>query len=103
VEAFVAGSPLVFAAKAAKDVCLRVHFAFRGSSSLQATYVIDRGTLQIEPGRTGDPDLSVDADADTWLAITRGEKNPVWAVLTRKLRIKGSVRHLETFRRCFPV
>ena len=103
VEAFVAGSPLVFAAKAAKDVSLRVHFAFRGSSSLQATYVIDHGTLQIEPGRSGDPDLSVDADADTWLAITRGEKNPVWAVLTRKLRIKGAVRDLKTFQRCFPV
>ncbi|MFM8598334.1 MAG: SCP2 sterol-binding domain-containing protein [Mycobacterium sp.] len=103
VEAFVAGSPLVFAARAAKDVTLRVHFAFRGSSSLQATYVIDRGTLQIESGRAGDPDLSVDADADTWLAITRGEKNPVWAALTGKVRIKGPVRHLQTFRRCFPV
>jgi putative sterol carrier protein len=45
----------------------------------------------------------VDADADTWLAITRGEKNPVWAVLTRKLRIKGAVRDLKTFQRCFPV
>ena len=94
---------MVFAAKAAKDVALRVHFAFRGSSSLQAAYVIDHGTLQIEPGRSGDPDLSVDADADTWLAITRGEKNPVWAVLTRKLRIKGAVRDLKTFQRCFPV
>ena len=103
VEAFVAGSPLVFAAKAAADVNLRVYFAFRGSSALQATYVIDRGTLQIEAGRVGDPDLSVDADAETWLAITRGEKNPVWAALTRKVRIRGPVRHLKTFRRCFPV
>ncbi|MCX6479017.1 MAG: SCP2 sterol-binding domain-containing protein [Mycobacterium sp.] len=103
VEAFVAGSPLVFAAKAAKDVVLRVHFAFRGSSSLEVTYVIDHGTLRIEEGRTGEPDLSVKADADTWLAIASGEKNPLWAVLSGKLRITGSRRHFDTFKRCFPL
>ena len=42
-------------------------------------------------------------DAATWLAITRGEKNPAWAVLKRKVRIRGPVRHPKTFQRCFPV
>jgi len=103
VEGFVAGSPLVFASKAASDVKLRAHFAFRGASSLAVTYVIDHGTLQIEEGRTGTPDISVDVDSETWLGIVSGRNNPVWAVVTRKMRVKGNIRHLETFQRCFPV
>lgn len=103
VEAFVAGSPLVFSPRAAKGVKLRAHFIFRGDSDLKVTYVIDEEQLHLDEGLTGTPDVAVDVDAQTWVGITRGEINPVWAVVTRKLRVKGPIKNLKTFQQCFPI
>jgi len=102
IEAFVAASPLVFASQAAKELELRVWFRFRGESTLEVTYAIERGTLEVLDGHVGRWDLLVDVDAATWLGIVRGEKNPVWAVLTRKMRVRGGIGRLKRFRECFP-
>ena len=50
----------------------------------------------------GRPDMHVTADAQTWLGFLAKEKNLVWALLTRKIRIKGSPKLLIAFGKCFP-
>jgi putative sterol carrier protein len=47
-------------------------------------------------------DLEVTTDSDTWLGFIAKERNLVWALLHRKIRIKGSPRLLLAFGKCFP-
>ena len=47
-------------------------------------------------------DVTVDADGATWLEFLRGERGIVGALLTRKIKVHGSVALLRAFGRCFP-
>ena len=58
--------------------------------------------LQVDEGHVGKADLLVTADARTWLGFLRKERNLVWALLTRRIRMKGSPRLLLAFGKCFP-
>ena len=50
----------------------------------------------------GQSDLVVKADSKTWIGFLRKERNIVLANLTRKIRIKGDIRLLLKFAKCFP-
>ena len=58
--------------------------------------------MQVEPGHVGEADLRVTADSETWLGLPGEGAEPAWALLRRKIRIKGSPRLLVAFGRCFP-
>ncbi|MFQ5931279.1 MAG: 2Fe-2S iron-sulfur cluster-binding protein, partial [Nitrospiraceae bacterium] len=53
-------------------------------------------------GHVGVPNLRVTADTRTWLGFLAKERNLVWALLTRKIRLKGSPKLLVAFGKCFP-
>jgi len=53
-------------------------------------------------GHQGKADLRVTADSDTWLRVLRKETSLPWALLRRRVRLKGSPRLLLAFGRCFP-
>jgi hypothetical protein len=42
------------------------------------------------------------ADAETWLGFLAKEKNLLWALLTRKIQVRGNPKWLLAFKRCFP-
>ena len=42
------------------------------------------------------------ADAATWLGFLRKEKSIVWAIIRRKVRVRGGIHLLKAFGRCFP-
>ncbi|MGO9047700.1 MAG: SCP2 sterol-binding domain-containing protein [Xanthobacteraceae bacterium] len=67
-----------------------------------ATIDIRDRTLKVTNGHAGEPDLRVIADSDTWLRFLRKETSLPWALLRRRIRIKGSPRLLVAFGRCFP-
>ena len=46
--------------------------------------------------------LRVTTDTKTWLGFWAKEKNLVWALLRRKIRLKGSPKLLIAFGKCFP-
>jgi putative sterol carrier protein len=46
----------------------------------------------VADGHEGKPDLSMTADSETWLRFPRKEANLPWALLRRRIRIKGSPR-----------
>lgn len=99
---FVRSLPLVFQAGKAKELTARYHFRFTGRESVEATVVIDKGQLLVEDGLQGEPDLVLTADTDTWLGFLAKERNLVWAVMRGKLSVKGPLRLLKAFARCFP-
>ena len=78
------------------------HFTFTGVEERKATIVIHNKKINVEEGLIGEPDLRVTADTKTWLGFLAKEKNLVWALLRRKIRLTGSPKLLIAFGKCFP-
>ena len=78
------------------------HFTFTGDEQRQATIVIRGKKIRVEEGHVGRPDLHVTTDSQTWIGFLRKEKSVVWALLRRKIRLKGPLKLLLAFGKCFP-
>jgi Fe-S-cluster-containing hydrogenase component 2 len=102
IRGFLRGLPFVFQRGRSEGLNLTYHFTFTGHEELKATVVIQNKTLQVSEGHSGTPNLRFIADSQTWLRFLRKEANLAWALLRRKIRIKGSPRLLLAFGRCFP-
>ena len=102
IQGFLEGLPLVFQRNKATNLNVAYHFTFTGMEKSESTVLIRNKELQIKEGHTGKADLHLIADSQTWLKFLAKEKNIVWALLTRKTRLKGSPKLLLAFGRCFP-
>ncbi len=67
-----------------------------------ATVTIRDQTLEVQDGLHGTPDCAITADADIWCGFLRKEKSIVWAIVRRKVRVKGPLKLLTAFGKCFP-
>jgi epoxyqueuosine reductase QueG len=101
-QAFFGALPLVFQRGPAKGWRATFHFELTGEHPVQATVRIDDGTLAVETGLVGDADVRASADGALWLAIVGKTRNPVFAVLTGRLKIRGERALLDRFAACFP-
>ena len=102
IRGFLEGLPLVFQRDQAAGLDSTYHFTFTGREECKATVVIRNKTLQVSDDHAGNADLHVVADTHTWLGFLAKQRSIVWALLRRKIRIKGSPRLLLAFGRCFP-
>jgi hypothetical protein len=102
IQRFLSGLALTFQPGKAAKLNAVYHFTFTGKEEKQATVTIRNGTLQIQDGHLGKADLRVTADSETWLGFLAKERNLVWALLRRRIRIHGSPRLLVAFGKCFP-
>ncbi len=102
IRGFVSGLPLLFQKGKAKGLDATYHFHFTGNEPLKATVIIRNQALSVEDGHHGKPDLRVQADADTWLRFLSKETNIVWALVRRRIRLRGSPKLLLAFAKCFP-
>lgn len=103
IAALLQGMPLSFQRQAAGNLDATYHFAFTGDEAVEATVVIRSGTITIASGLQGQPNIRVTADAATWLGFLAKEKNLPWALLTRRIKLRGNPKWLLAFKRCFPV
>jgi ferredoxin len=78
------------------------HFVFTGNESAESTVTIRDGKLAVEKGLLGKPSIKIVADSETWLGFLAGERNLLWALLTRRIRLQGNPKWLLAFKRCFP-
>ncbi len=102
IDALLQGMPLSFQRHAAGKLDAAYHFVFTGSEEVETTAVIRSGTLTIENGLHGRSNIKVTADAQTWLGFLAGERNLFWALITRRVRLRGNPKWLIAFKRCFP-
>lgn len=103
IAEFLRFAPLSFqVGKAAKMPPTTYHFEFVGREEGTMTFVVGLGKIEPRAGLHGEPDLHVTADSDTWLGFLAGERSIVWAIVTRKVRLRGPRKLLERFGECFP-
>lgn len=102
IAGFLSGMHIVFQAGQAKGLSAVYHFTFTGAETMQATVTIRDETLTVQSGLIGSPDCAVTSDAATWLGFLRKERSIVWAILRRKVRVKGRLSLLNAFGKCFP-
>ncbi len=102
IQTFLRGLFLTFQPGKSKGLDAVYHFTFIGKEPSQATVTIREGKLKVEDGHHGDADLNVTADSETWLGFVAKERSLLWALLRRKIRIKGSPKLLVAFGMCFP-
>lgn len=76
------------------------HFTFTGREPKTATAVIQDKSIRVADGNEGTADLHITADSETWLGFLAKERSLLWALLRRKIRIKGSPRLLVAFGKC---
>ncbi len=102
IEGFLSGLSRTFQPGRSQGLDAAYHFTFTGAEACQATVVIRGGTLQVSPGHQGTADLAVTADSKTWLGFLAKDRSLVWALLTRRIRLKGRPTLLAAFGKCFP-
>lgn len=102
---FLRGIRLTFQPGAAAGLEATYHFVLREAgrdAPTEATVEIRRQRLTVADGLRGRADVVVRADAEAWLRFVRGESGIVGALLRRRIRVRGPLRLLRAFGRCFP-
>lgn len=102
IAGFLDGLRLVFQREQSAGLNVTYHFTFTGRESTKATVIIKNKHLEVKQDHVGHADLSVTADSDTWLQFLAKEKNILVALLTRRVKVSGSLKLLQAFGRCFP-
>jgi NAD-dependent dihydropyrimidine dehydrogenase PreA subunit len=102
IDGFVAGLPLIFQRGQSDGLDATYHFTFTGEDDRRITVVIRDQTLNVAEGHQGTASLRVVADSRTWLDMLAGDTSAAWALLRRRIRLRGSPRLLRAFARCFP-
>jgi ferredoxin len=102
IAGFLFGLKLLFQPGKAAGLNAVHHFTFTGKEPKEATVTIRDGTLKVQEGHQGEANLLVTADSETWLGFLAKERSLLWALLRRRIRIKGSPKLLVAFGKCFP-
>lgn len=102
IQALLFSMPHVFQRNQAKDLDATYHFTFTGKEELEATIHIKDKKIEIQHQLNGKPDVHVIADSETWLKFIGKEIHLLKAILTRKIKVKGNVRLMKSFGKCFP-
>jgi len=102
IQGFLDGLPLVFQRNKAEKLNATYHFNFTGKEPTKATVSIGDKILHVTEGHQGQADFLLTADSENWLGFLTKERNILWAILRRKIRVKGPFKFLQAFARCFP-
>lgn len=99
---FLEALPLIFQRNRSEGLNATFHFTFTGAETCEGTVTIRDKTLEVQDGLIGTADLHATADTATWLSFLAKETNLLWALVTRRIKIKGSPGLIKAFAQCFP-
>ncbi len=102
IPGFLYGLQLIFQRDKAEGLDATYHFTFTGEEQYRATVVIRNKAVEIQRDFVGVPDLRISADSGAWLGFIRKEHGILIPLLLGKIRIKGPIRLLRAFGKCFP-
>ena len=85
----------------AQGVNKSVQFDFTGREAGVWTASVHDGQFEYHEGAAENPNVTVTADSDDWLAILRGEMNGVSAFMSGKLKAQGDLNLMMQFQNWF--
>jgi len=101
IAGFIGGMRHVFQPGQSKGLDAVYHFRFTGAEPAACTVTIRDGAVDVRDGLVGAPRLRVTADSAAWLRFLRGDAGIAWLLLTFRVRLRGDLRLLAAFGRCF--
>jgi putative sterol carrier protein len=101
IDEVIASYPQRFRPEKAQGVDEQVQMILHGESGGQWVVHVHSQQVDIRKGVADDPTLTVEAPADVWLDVENGETNPMMALMTGKIKLKGSVPFATRFMAMF--
>lgn len=95
--------PLLFNPAAARGLSAVIQFNLTGDGGGRWYITIRNQSCNATEGQCSAPTLIINAPAEVWAKIARREINPLWAIITRRLRFKGDIKLLRSLNDIFPV
>ena len=102
VDAMMRWMPQYFRPEEARGLAFTTQFVLTGPGGGAWAMRIANAHCEVRPGTIADPDLTVRMPATYFLAVHRGDANPVWGLLTRRIRLRGRRQLFLLFPRLFP-
>ncbi len=92
IQDVIASYPARFHADKAKGLDNVVYMNLTGADARDVVIHVHDGALDVSEGGTppADPSLTLKADASDWLAVENGQLNPMTAMMTGKVKMKGN-------------
>jgi ferredoxin/putative sterol carrier protein len=102
VDAMMRNMPQYFRSDEARGLDFTTRLDLTGRGGGAWTMRIAGGRCEVRPGTSAAADLAIRCPATLFLEIHRGERSPLWAMLTGRLRLGGRRRLFLHFPRLFP-
>ncbi|QVL46365.1 MAG: SCP2 sterol-binding domain-containing protein [Methylophilaceae bacterium] len=102
IKNFILGMKLSFQRGQSKGLNATYHFSFTGLEAQKITIKIYGGKLEVFEGHIDKPNLEGEADSIAWVKFLNKEVSLFRCLATRKIKLKGSIKLLPAFGKCFP-
>jgi hypothetical protein len=102
IKNFILGIKLSFQRGQSKGLNATYHFSFTGQEAQKITIKIYGGKLEVLEGHVDIPNLKIEADSISWVKFLNKEVSIFRCLIFRKIKLKGSVKLLSAFGKCFP-
>jgi hypothetical protein len=84
--------PLIFRSDKAGDMKVTYLFTMEGEGGGQWNLAIAEGRADAADGAPpADPDIEIKTKPESWIDLSTGDLNPVWAITTRKVQLGGNM------------
>lgn len=97
----IASYPARFQPDKAEGVNDKVQMNLSGEGGGQYVLHVHDGRVEIHEGETDDATLTLDAPADVWLSVENGQTNPMMALMSGKVKLRGSLPFAMKFMAMF--
>ena len=91
-----------FRADKAKGVHARYQWELSGPNGGQWWIEVNDGKFKMERGKIDNPNVTFVASDQTWVALSNGTLKGTWAVLTGRLKVRGSQNLARKLDEMFP-
>ena len=91
-----------FRADKAKGVHARYQWELSGPNGGQWWIEVNDGKFKMERGKIDNPNVTFVASDNTWVALSNGTLKGTWAVLTGRLKVRGSQTLARKLDEMFP-
>lgn len=103
VQDYFHSLPERFRASAAQGVDAVFQWVLSGTGAMQFHAAVKDGQLSVHEGAHAQPTVTLAATTENFMKVVNGEINGTLAVVTRKLKVSGSIAIAKKMQEIFPL